>query len=270
MSQRPKGHHFIGCSAYVMVREDLVAFEHALRDAFPTIRFLNGNYDDAVDREETAKLRQAYEDRGIDVGSVQQLNPDCVIPSMPKPRSEWKVPYIDGFSSRRWHGLLSAWVVDEGWEPRWTLMTSFRPFVRNEPGRRFHVSSPHFSSDQQSGPFYEPPERISEDEMIVGSVASWHGGYYDDEPEQKKFLSAVRRIFFRLTTNQYVAVDLASGAITARSDKGGSFRFGWRALAWSASHRNNFLYHRMKPFDWDPALNTAPRTIEMAAKLPKF
>ncbi len=246
MSYRPKGHHFLGCSAFVMVREDLAAFEHELREAFPRIRFI---LDTASLKLERAAL--AKSDGGVE-------------------KRSWQIPYIDGFTVASSSDLREAWVEPEGWLPTWGIFPPSFPMVQNVPALGFNLALPYFASDRQSGAFSEPPRRVCDDEIIKGREAAWSGSYYDNKPEQKKFLLAVRRIFFRLTTNQYVAVDLASGAITARSDKGGSFRFGWRALAWSASHRNNFLCHRMKPFDWDPALNTAPRTIEMAAKLPKF
>ncbi len=80
----------------------------------------------------------------------------------------------------------------------------------------------------------------------------WVGGFYPWQEDRQRFLKRARRIFERVTTNQYSVVDPETLEVERRSFKGDVIRIGAGALAWARAHPRHFLYRSMKPIDWNP------------------
>ena len=242
-----RAYRFIGKQLILLAPSDLREFSEALRREFPEICFYVFRDRGEVGRMDSYGPRTSPPDAtaiGIQAApeeaGVDQLTPTRLV-------------YFDTLADcDDWR---SCWVKlnPPDWTPIWERNADGEWIATNShdvPDFEFRFSK--FLSKGRRGVFRTELHAESDGEEVVMDRGSWSGGFYPWEEDRQKFLKRVRRIFDRMTTNQYSVVDPTTLEVTHRSLKGDMIRIGEGALAWSRAHPRHFLFRSMKPIDWNP------------------
>ncbi len=243
----PRAYGFIGKQLVLLAPTDLREFSVALRREFPEIRFY--------------VFRRRGEIGRIDSFGPPTSPPDATatrIQAVPEeavqdPLTPTRLVYFDTLAECDDWGECNVELMPPDWTPNWERSSDGKWLTTNHgswPG--FHFLYSKFRSNRRRGVFRTELHAGSDDEEIVMDDGSWAGGFYPWEDDRQRFLKRARRIFERMTTNQYSIVDRDTFVVKDRIFKGSDIRIGAGALAWARAHPRHFLYRSMKPIDWSP------------------
>lgn len=261
MARNPYKQRTIGRTDIFVTPADWRDISASLKEEFPAMRFVHDPSFKNIDREDFERV-------------LHRMRPGWTIPHWNAPREEvvaepqpsWRVRYCEaieadpdggGAFTRGW---TYAWIEPKRWKPIWGIdLFLGEPTLMNTP-RRFYFMIRH-------GDFWLKGSHAShdaicaqtDDQIVYLRDSSWNGAYCPGEDAERKFLSRVRRIFDRFTTNALALVDYATGEVISRSKSGSMERVGLHALAWARAHPGHRIgdgrddRNYFKPIDWEPA-----------------
>ena len=234
-SYRYKSRHHIA-----LTRKDADSFSDALRAEFPTIRFLPANLSEPwIDHEasrEQVRLRSA--------GTLPPETPSNVM----------RHPGNDSLRCLSSLGDATrptiVWIEPRGWRPRWSPAPNREGvyILINTPRLLFEFTRSRFvlessSNDPWHRPraFDDPPDGISENEILTLSCMCMVGYYRLDHKDHQAFLRRVWRILDKHTTTELAHCDLKTrepiGVSSSRS-----VWAGFDALAWMRRDPRHFIW----------------------------
>lgn len=201
---------------FAMTDADSEAFSSALRDAFPTIRFVR--YPSQSHLKKTLGRDELWpEDFTLMYCESLAHRIDLDSPEI------WRWDR-DGFTS---------WLEPDDWEPFWIGPTPYGHYIiANKPKLFFWYS--------ESSIYH----RRSESTISGGHISS---SFPKGDKEFISFLNKVWRIFGKLTTNVLTAVDKKRNLPYRPAEPQFMCACGYHALAWMRKEPNRYVFDNLRP-----------------------
>ncbi len=201
-----------------MLPADSEDFSIALREAFPSIKFIR--------YPRLFTLRKTLGRDDLQPEDMSLFYCDSLA-------QEFE---IDTPESRMWDSTIIAWLEPEGWEPFWIGPTSPRGgyTIANRPRL-------YFSYLSSGARYYREKGNLILREGFIAST------FPRNDKEFRSFLNKVWRILGKLTTNVLTCIDMKSGMPYGPAGPIFINTCGLHALEWMREAPNRYVFSNCRP-----------------------
>jgi hypothetical protein len=255
MPGRKGGYRFIGHQDLYMVTEDWREFFATLKQAFPAIRLVADSKWPDPRRAEAEALHQEFQRQGLAPvidWSTLRGSPPKTPPIELGDRVSWKVWYADDTWQDSDDAHIRAWIEPPDWRPNWLMEPIYgTPYIGNSPDVSILIQRGCFGPKIPQDPWFTSSDPDKFERRISLDASSLYGGYYPHQQDKRRWLSQIRRMIVKQTTNVLTYVDLETLAVRFRAFKGSSDRAGRHAIDWVRAHPRHMFGRWIKAIDWE-------------------